>query len=284
MNVGRISRPTTRSARRRRRPGRRTTGRSSWRRTRTRRRCRRSSGSPPTRCPPSRPRSRPQHVAQRRAGGADPPLELQRGLRPASPCSSCTTSTTAGTSTSTGSPATTAKRSERVRPRRGARGLVEADADVEGPGQRTLTIEDLAREAGLDPEDAEEVLRMIQRSTPSAWPRATCASACSCRPSTSATTRTTSVWQVIDQPPAEPRAPQLRRDRPRPPLRAPGRLRSRQAHRDARAPAGPQLHRRRPLVHHPRRVRDQGRRRLRRHHQRRRHAQAQDQRACRPRR
>ncbi len=32
--------------------------------------------------------------------------------------------------------------------------------------QRELTIEDLAREAGLDPEDAEEVLRMIQRMDP----------------------------------------------------------------------------------------------------------------------
>jgi RNA polymerase sigma-54 factor len=40
----------------------------------------------------------------------------------------------------------------------------EADANVKARG--TLTIEDLAREAGMDPEDAEEVLRLIQHMEP----------------------------------------------------------------------------------------------------------------------
>jgi RNA polymerase sigma-54 factor len=63
--------------------------------------------------------------------------------------------------------------------RRGPDGEKEAD----------LTIEDLAREAGLDPEDAPDVLAMIQRFDPIGVAARDLPSACACRPRCWATTR-----------------------------------------------------------------------------------------------
>jgi len=57
--------------------------------------------------------------------------------------------------------------------------------------QITLTVADLAREAGLDPEDADEVLKVIQGLDPVGVAPATSASACSSRPRTSGTTART---------------------------------------------------------------------------------------------
>ena len=137
-------------------------------------------------------------------------------------------------------------------------------------GEKTpdLTIEDLAREVPIDPEDAECVLREMQE-----WdPVGVCARSLQECLHVQAEVLRLRRPRAPDhrQAPAQPREAQLPGHRARPEGHRRRGLRGGQADPEAREPPGAQLHRdrRQDDRHHARRLRHQGRRQVRRHRQR----------------
>ena len=234
-----VDRPRQRARPRSR--SRRSTGSSSSRTARSSSRCPRNRGGFEELPPIEQNLTKPSNL-RRPPALAAPDERLHRRRAAASPSSSSATSTRRASSTSRASSAPTARRTP------------------------DLTIEDLAREAGLDPEDAADVLRDDAgvRSGRRLL-RATCRSACSSRPRCYGYDDLEIA--IIDKHLhnlEKHNYQAIARD-----LKIDGRggLRGRQGDPEAREPPGAQLHRdrREDDRHHARRLRHQGRRQVRRH-------------------
>jgi RNA polymerase sigma-54 factor len=146
------------------------------------------------------------------------------------------------------------------------RGYLDLEGGEDGHGNKVpdLTIDDLAREAGLDPEDAEDVLALIQRFDPVG------VAARDLRECLLVQAEVLRLRRHRDhdhqRPPPQPGEAQLPGDRARAEGRARGGLRGRQGDPEARERPGAELHRHRRQADrdHAGRLRDQGRRQVQR--------------------